>query len=609
MNFRRTRKNPLATAKDVEPNVAAAIEEQVPPAVNAAAPGAIADAAAALNPVPVAGPTPGKIAIEFGEGLTTDEFNPLPASWTEVVGRDAGTPSAGASLPLRRGTAAQWTSSNPILASGEEGFETNTGRKKKGDGVTPWAALTYGDRAAQRQTERTYRTRPSRVILPAGFGFDPGVPILTDGLSYWAKYDAATRKNTGGADIYWNSVTGDNSTGDGSEGAPYKTFAQCYNTASDGDTIIVQNSGIIWRNDGPGSTEITKSINLVAANPGDTTYVTADLLTWSATSGRPGVYEASRTNVRKVVDIELDADGLTYTKAASLDACEATPMSWYQASNGSGLLYVHNFDGSAPNPLTVLALLQAETLALTGFTRTAAQNFYMEGLRVLGSHRGIRLQGLTGGYKLTFTPKDCEFVHLGDYNVGTTDPANLYNGFGIVGNVDIVSQRTRIAYACLDGFNYHKDGSLIPTFVEIDCEAHDCGQEPNSIAAAVGPYQNASTAHDGTQGLRIGGKYRRTYGAIIADVHTDTKTVNLGNDAWGSLATVGSGFSQGFSAQQAGAEMWVYGGRSWGTYNDLYAAAGATMHVSNTEFVTKGGGGTFDITSPSDSPSIVASTP
>jgi hypothetical protein len=43
----------------------------------------------------------------------------------------------------RRGTAAQWTSANPILAAGEIGFETNTNKFKIGDGTNRWATLTY----------------------------------------------------------------------------------------------------------------------------------------------------------------------------------------------------------------------------------------------------------------------------------------------------------------------------------------------------------------------------------------------------------------------------------------------------------------------------------
>jgi hypothetical protein len=46
-------------------------------------------------------------------------------------------------IQVRRGTAAQWTSANPVLATGELGFETDTGLLKGGNGSTAWNSLPY----------------------------------------------------------------------------------------------------------------------------------------------------------------------------------------------------------------------------------------------------------------------------------------------------------------------------------------------------------------------------------------------------------------------------------------------------------------------------------
>jgi len=46
-------------------------------------------------------------------------------------------------IKIRRDTAANWTSANPILASGEPGLETDTLALKYGDGVTEWNDLEY----------------------------------------------------------------------------------------------------------------------------------------------------------------------------------------------------------------------------------------------------------------------------------------------------------------------------------------------------------------------------------------------------------------------------------------------------------------------------------
>lgn len=46
-------------------------------------------------------------------------------------------------IQQKRGTAARWTSLNPVLAAGEIGYETDTGLFKIGDGVTAWNSLSY----------------------------------------------------------------------------------------------------------------------------------------------------------------------------------------------------------------------------------------------------------------------------------------------------------------------------------------------------------------------------------------------------------------------------------------------------------------------------------
>jgi hypothetical protein len=49
-------------------------------------------------------------------------------------------------IQLRRGTAAFWTSTNPVLSQGEIGIETDTGLEKRGDGTTAWTSLGYFDK-------------------------------------------------------------------------------------------------------------------------------------------------------------------------------------------------------------------------------------------------------------------------------------------------------------------------------------------------------------------------------------------------------------------------------------------------------------------------------
>jgi hypothetical protein len=46
-------------------------------------------------------------------------------------------------IKLRRGTAAQWTAQNPVLAEGEFGAETDTRKFKIGNGIGAWNSLQY----------------------------------------------------------------------------------------------------------------------------------------------------------------------------------------------------------------------------------------------------------------------------------------------------------------------------------------------------------------------------------------------------------------------------------------------------------------------------------
>lgn len=51
-------------------------------------------------------------------------------------------------IQFRRGTASQWTTTNPTLAQGEVGFETDTGKFKIGRNATAWNSLPYAGGSA-----------------------------------------------------------------------------------------------------------------------------------------------------------------------------------------------------------------------------------------------------------------------------------------------------------------------------------------------------------------------------------------------------------------------------------------------------------------------------
>jgi hypothetical protein len=68
---------------------------------------------------------------------------------------------------LRRGSAAEWTAADPVLAMGEPGLEIDTARFKLGDGVTAWSGLTYAS-GAPGPTGPMGPAGPAGVMGPTG---------------------------------------------------------------------------------------------------------------------------------------------------------------------------------------------------------------------------------------------------------------------------------------------------------------------------------------------------------------------------------------------------------------------------------------------------------
>lgn len=64
-------------------------------------------------------------------------------------------------IQFRKGTAAQWTSVNPVLDSGEPGFESDTNKLKFGDGTTAWNSLAYVSGGASVTTSETAPASPT----------------------------------------------------------------------------------------------------------------------------------------------------------------------------------------------------------------------------------------------------------------------------------------------------------------------------------------------------------------------------------------------------------------------------------------------------------------
>lgn len=79
-------------------------------------------------------------------------------------------------IQVRHDTAANWTSVNPVLALAEQGFETDTGKSKWGDGSTAWTSLSYSS-AGGSASDATTSSKGS-VQLAGDLAGTAGAPTV-----------------------------------------------------------------------------------------------------------------------------------------------------------------------------------------------------------------------------------------------------------------------------------------------------------------------------------------------------------------------------------------------------------------------------------------------
>ena len=81
---------------------------------------------------------------------------------------------------LRNGTAAEWTTANPVLLGGEIGVETDTRRYKIGDGATAWSGLSYYIEGVLARGQASKTTSGTIAITSAGTYQSTGLTATFD---------------------------------------------------------------------------------------------------------------------------------------------------------------------------------------------------------------------------------------------------------------------------------------------------------------------------------------------------------------------------------------------------------------------------------------------
>jgi len=142
-------------------------------------------------------------------------------------------------IQLRRDTAANWTSANTVLSQGEQGYETDTGKMKVGDGTTTWSSLSYFGgstlsdlNVTATSTELNYVDGVTSAIQTQ---LDAKAETLTDlGITDGTNGQVLTTDGSG---------TFTFATASGGGGSSFEAVAS--GTLANGDTVIVNADGTV----------------------------------------------------------------------------------------------------------------------------------------------------------------------------------------------------------------------------------------------------------------------------------------------------------------------------------------------------------------------------
>lgn len=517
---------------------------------------------------PPANPSPGSWWL--GTDGVLNEFNGTGWTFKQNVRGPAGFNAVGAEASIQSvadwitGTAGANAVSKAVAGAGAAAALPNRRRSQ------------YEIRRASAGPVRLAALPDRGGISGNGFGWlDAPLRVFREGNRYTTDFDVAKFKNKASSTVYVDPFNGDNTKDGLTRQTPLATLYRAMNSVATGGTIVVLGAGLAYRQSGFNAFPINKSLNIIADQPGKVSFAMSDDLAWTAGPGN--AYTAPRSNVSAVVDRAAGA-GFRYAKASTLAQCQSTPGSWYQ--DGANLV-MHTLDGSKPNNTRHLALLQA-----TGWwiePDTTDVSVYIEGINLIGGEKGgnIFANGKSGrACDLYMKNSELSFATGAAYNSLTGSGAR----YVFLQNVTAHNSRK-------DGLNYTATNDAVQRvhatrFIEVDCHSHTHGVfEP-----ATANNNNASTAHAGAKGIRLGGTYHHTYGGVIADVNEGTQSVNYSCTAYDPLTGTKDGYDAVFVAQQAGADMWAFACTFFGATGwDVVALPGTSVTLDETSFDSRTG--------------------
>jgi hypothetical protein len=335
--------------------------------------------------------------------------------------------------------------------------------------------------------------------------------------------DKRWRNNAIQVTIYVNTDTGNNSTGNGSSGTPYRTPKKAFDVINADVTntrfkVVIDGTKIL-RGEFAGegtfvnfaskfvivTTVSNKIIPVVEAQDSSRASYDAGgtqfgaLLAWTLNSGT--VYSTTRSSTGYVLD--LTNRDKTYNTiipmiiATSIADCESKPHSYFISGS---TVYVHTFDNRVPDG-NIEVVLSTSCLDM----RMTNSTFFVENLEFYGV-LGFQVRG---DINSTFINNSCKY----GLSIGANSNGLNVNDIGKNYTFGCISHDTQ-----RDGFNYHFVG--IATAQQRNCLVFEYDNVAfNNGINDTNLTNNAFTCHEGVCILRVNDFGFNTKGTVCADVN------------------------------------------------------------------------------------------
>jgi len=416
-----------------------------------------------------------------------------------------------------------------------------------GAGLVGYGAGTVED-ALDTNAVDIYAAR--NATMTDQFSWAPPTDFIATGLTFTrngnGNYTSSFNPDTYAASlaytrtIYVNRATGNDATGDGTSGLPYKTPQKAFAIAQAGaDTsvrVLIVTGGadvLFYRDELTWLTPIIngKKIYLTTDDNTKKAYISSaqETLAWSLTSLMTYTFQATRASTLNVVDISnKDSNGIPipYTRQTSIAEVEALAGSWW--TDGT-LVYVHTLAGTTPVNGTHLVCIAATAPSFD--LKNSAEVFYRNCFFIGGAQLRVR-NDTSDNTSHRFTTYNCSFC-------GSLGP----NGDGLA--VDSVKStycfNSFFSYNGSDGFNAHytRIGAADPRTYLAVCVG--CVSYLNGTGYTLtANINNAFTSHEGASVLYVSCSGYTCNGPLFANVN-GCYSVLAGCRGWGSTGSATHG--------------------------------------------------------------------